>query len=162
MFCENKSICFFGDSNTNEGKYISYLREFFSKNQIRVHLFNNGIGGTRIDMLKNIVEEELDMYTPDFAVLSYGTNDLGIWLYGKDRVLDEEDKLEIERRINLYAESLENMVKLLKSKNIMPIVFSPFCVNENITEREEGFYKIAENYNGKIEELREKILALKF
>ena len=136
MSFENKSIFFFGDSNTNVGTYISYLREYFLDKKAKVHFFNNGIGGARIDMLPNIIEEELDYFKPDYAVLSYGVNDLGIWFYGKDRVLDDEDKLEIERRVNAYKENLEYCIKYLKDRKIIPIVFSPFCVDENITERE--------------------------
>ena len=53
-----------------------------------------------------------------------------------DSAKEETAKLKAERQhfIDVYKTSLENIVLNLKNRGIIPIVCSPFCVNEHIIE----------------------------
>ena len=134
---ENKTLFFFGDSITNDGGFLTQMRGCLLKTENRVFLFNKGVGGARAGILRYLLEEELSFLKPDYAVLSYGVNDLGIWLYRNDRQLTEDDLLDKEKRIQEYRENVLLAVQALKRKNINPIICSPFCVNEQIVERED-------------------------
>ena len=133
----NKSIFFFGDSITNGGAFLAQLRGYFLENNQHVAVYNKGIGGARADMLRYLLAEELSFFKPDYAVLSYGVNDLGIWLYRSGEQLSQAQEDEKEKRIEIYAESVLLAVRDLKQRVIIPIICSPFCVNKDIVERED-------------------------
>lgn len=134
---ENKTIFFFGDSITSGGSFLTQLRGFFYEKGKHVAIFNKGIAGARADFFDYILGEELSFLKPDYAVLSYGVNDLGIWLYKSGRELSKEEQQEKENRIKIYSKSILSVVQELKKQGITPIICSPFCVNEDITERED-------------------------
>ena len=131
----NKSIFFFGDSITNGGAYLTQLRGYFREKKQRIAIYNKGIGGAKVEILRYCLAEELSFFKPNYAVLSYGVNDLGIWLYRSGRQLTQAEEDEKEKRVKAYSENISFAVRELKERGIAPIVCSPFCVNENIFER---------------------------
>ena len=72
---ENKSIFFIGDSITEDGGFIQYLRAHFAATNRNIYLHNKGIPGGRMDMVQYSLDEELSSMRPDYAVVALGVND---------------------------------------------------------------------------------------
>ena len=130
-----RKIFFFGDSITADGRFFNYLRAFCVAKGIDIAFYNKGIAGYRADLLPIVLNEELSGEIPDFAVLSYGVNDLGVWLYDGRKTLTAEIIAERENRIKNYFSATERNVFALRERGITPIVASPFCVNDGIEEK---------------------------
>ena len=129
-----KSIYFLGDSITEAGGFIRFLRAHFLKKGVSVSLHNKGVPGARLDMVKFWLDEEFEGFTPDYAVVAYGVNDLRIGLYDAGKPVTDETAKDRQYFIDVYSESLPYLIKNLKGRGITPIVCSPFCVNQNIVE----------------------------
>lgn len=131
----NKKVAFVGASNISHGIFLNYLRSSLLGEDIR--LFNCGISGNRADMLPSVIEKELFLYEPDFCIITFGVNDMGIWLYDGEK--EENEALLRERNIRLdaYKKGLSESVEKLKLCGVVPIVASPFCVCREIEERKD-------------------------
>lgn len=133
---DNKTVFFIGDSNIAQPYFFEYLRADLITTGKKTYLYNKGIPGARMDMVLNSVDEEISVVKPDYVVLSFGGNDLGIWLYDAYSSITEKILSEREQRIDSYCSALENIIVYLRNKNIEPILMTPLCYNENITEKE--------------------------
>lgn len=134
---ENKTVYFVGDSNITQPFFLEYLRENLLHTKKRTYLYNKGVPGARMDMVKNYIDEEISVLKPDYVVLSFGGNDLGIWLYDAYNAVTDEVLSEREKRIQKYCNALECLIVDLKSKYVVPILMTPLCYNEDIVERQD-------------------------
>ena len=85
----NKSICFLGDSITEHGHYLYDIRSYFHNKPEKVFVHNCGTGGNRAIMAQYILDKEIEVYNPDFVVISFGVNDMGVWLYDSNKTVTE-------------------------------------------------------------------------
>ena len=173
----DKKICVVADSNLTRPYFLEYLRSAFLAENKRVYLYNNGIPGARMDMVMNCIEEEFAVEKPDYVLLSFGANDLGIWLY--DSTLDVTDEVLLERaaRNQSYLNAFEEVVDYLRAKGVEPILITPMCLDENLVEKEnittdkdnkekqligDSFFKRAtfRNINDGLQVLRDKGMEL--
>ena len=132
---KDKRICFLGDSITQHGYYIANMRWFIHHQKEKCILFNRGIGGNRADMAEHLLEKEVFLLNPDFCFVSFGVNDLGIWLY--DCFKQETKTLleEREQRNKKYFDGIRTIVRQCKARDIYPVVMTPFPVNELLEEK---------------------------
>ncbi len=135
MDIKNKRIVFLGDSITEHGHYLYNLRSYFHNNKINCEVYNRGIGGNRADMIEYLINEEVVAIKPDYCFICFGVNDLGIWLYDSFKTFDDKLLAERAERDARYINGMATAVKILKQNNIMPILMSPFLVNENLEEK---------------------------
>ncbi len=134
---ENKSFYFVSDSNLTNPYYLEYLRSACKKTGKKVFFRNKGVPGARMDMVQNCIEEELVVEKPDYVALSFGVNDLGIWLYDTTLEVTEELQKQRNERIANYLCALEENIVYLQARGITPILMTPICVDENVVEKEE-------------------------
>lgn len=134
---ENKTVYFVGDSNITQPFFLEYLRENLLQTQKITYLYNKGVPGARMDMVKNYIDEEISVLQPDYVVLSFGGNDLGIWLYDVYNAVTDEVLSERAQRIRNYCNAFEDLIVYFRSKNIVPILMTPLCFNEDIVERQD-------------------------
>ncbi len=134
----NKKICFLGDSIVQNGGFIACLRSYFYEQKCSKMplFFNCGLGGNRSNMAKDLLEDEVFSYQPEYCFVMYGVNDMGIWLY--DSALEETGDLLTERkqRDDMFLDGIKQAVQALKAKGIQPVIISPCAVNERIIEKE--------------------------
>ena len=132
-----KAIAFIGDSIIENGVFINYIRKSLKKSNIENYIFNKGYPGFRMDIAHVPLEEDFDLRVPDYAVICFGINDIGIWLY--DSYKEENETLIKERneRMKKYEDSLPKLIDKLRKYSVTPIIASPFCVDSDITERED-------------------------
>ena len=136
MDFEGKSLFFIGDSITEGGGFFTYLRAHFQKTGRKIFLHNKGIPGFTTKLTKTSIEEDLSLYTPDYAVISFGCNDVMPCLYDSRCELTEKwQALRLQRKEE-YKEGIVYLTRVLRERGITPIFCSPFCVNENIVESE--------------------------
>ena len=134
---KSKRICFLGDSITQHGYYIANMRWFVHNQKEKCIFFNRGIGGNRADMAEYLFEKEVVSLNPDFCFVSFGCNDLGIWLY--DCFKQETDTLLAERnkRNQRYFDGIKTIVQMCKARGIKPVLVTPCPVNEFLEEKSD-------------------------
>lgn len=128
---KGKKICIVGDSLTEHGHYVAYMRAAMKgAGDLGFSVYNCGIGGNRSDMVKALVKEDVLPYKPDYAAIFFGGNDLGIWLY--DARKRETPPLLEERkaRLNTYERGMYEAIDALQKEGISPIIFSVAAVSE--------------------------------
>ncbi len=133
----NKTICFVGDSITYNGKFLYDLRAYFQGKNDKPLFFNRGASGNRSIMAKAIFDGEIKGMNPDYAVINFGVNDAGIWLYDSLKQETEELLKKRKDRNDEYFKGFREIISTIKERGIEPIISSPFPVNELITESEE-------------------------
>ncbi len=141
---KDKTIAFFGDSIAEQGYFCYNVRSRLREVGERVRVFNRGVGGTRAVMAKYMLEEEVYPLKPDVVFVSYGANDIGIWLYDAKKAETTELLEKRRARDEEYLASLREIVLALKARGITPICQTPYPVNERLLER-EGIDTIADN-----------------
>ena len=132
-----KTIVFLGDSNTEHGHYIKYLRAYFHGKKEKCTFFNRGTGGNRAVMAPYILDEEIKELTPDYICISFGGNDLGYWLYDARKVVTPALIAERNKRNYEFFEGYKSTVKAIKERGITPIIFSPFAKDELLFEKDD-------------------------
>ena len=127
-----KSIFFIGDSITANGTFLKYLRAYFEATGRNIFLHNKGIPGGTAAISCRALDEELNGYTPDFAVISLGINDIRYWEYSSSS--EAAARLRIR---DYYIENLLSLCRELRGRGVIPILCSPFCVNRQMSEAEQ-------------------------
>lgn len=126
---EGKSIFFIGDSITADGLFLQYLRMHFKKTGHRIFLHNKGIPGGTTYLVGKALDEELADFTPDYAIVALGVNDMWYWEYDANPVVTDEFELRRATHKRVYMEGLASLVLRLQERGITPILCSPFPVN---------------------------------
>lgn len=126
-------ICFLGDSITAHGIWISEVIEYFLQNykDLEIEFFNCGISGSqgRLVSIKDRLYCDFLNYFPNYAVIMFGTNDVGPYLYNsKDET--QERIIQREKRIYEYKDSMESLIELCIKRNITPIICTPTPYDE--------------------------------
>ena len=136
---DNKKICCLGASITQNGGYIACLRSYFSQKNTKEmpYFFNRGLGGNRAIMVKALFSEEIASLKPDYCLILFGLNDMGIWLYDSNKEETAELLQERKERDDLFYKGIFETVKALKEQGIKPILISTLAVNERLIERED-------------------------
>lgn len=132
----NKTIAVIGDSITQHGKHFYYLRSYFSQSKEKCYLYNRGTGGNRVVMFPYLFEEEIKELNADFVMISYGVNDLGVWLYDYTKPVTQELLEKRKARNDEFFAGYKKAIETVKAHGAIPIVLSPFAVDEFIVEKE--------------------------
>ena len=132
-----KTIYFLGDSITAHGHYIYNLRSYFHKNCQKCFVYNRGTGGNRVIMSQYILDDEIKGKQPDYVIVCFGANDLGIWLYDSKKKVTPELLKNRKARDDEYFLGYRIIVKMIKERGAIPVIMSPFAVDQLLTERED-------------------------
>lgn len=139
-----KKICFLGDSITNQGYYLYNLRSAFQGKEEKCHVFNRGVAGNRAIMAQHILEDEIFWINPDYVVVCFGVNDLGIWLYDKFVPVTDELLAKRKARDDEYLHANEILIDKFNERGIKTIIMSPYAVDELLTES-DAIYTVPDN-----------------
>ena len=132
-----KTIVLLGDSITEHGFYTYNLRSYFQGKEEKCYIFNRGTGGNRAVMAPYILSDEIRELKPDYIVISFGANDIGIWLYDARKVVSDKLLLERKLRDDEYYVSIAKIVDEVKERGITPIIMSPFAMDELLFEKDD-------------------------
>ena len=132
-----KTFVVLGDSNTEHGHYIKYLRAYFHEKKEKCYFFNRGTGGNRAVMAPYLLEPEIKELKPDYVCISFGGNDIGYWLYDARKTVTPALIAERKKRDYEFFEGIKSTIMAVKEKGITPIVFSPFAKDELLFEKDD-------------------------
>jgi len=88
-------------------------------------------------MAPYILDDEIRELKPDYIAVSFGANDIGIWLYDGRKVQSEKLAAEKKLRDDEYYESCAKIVDQIKARGIKPIIMSPFAMDELLFEKDD-------------------------
>lgn len=134
---EGKSIFFIGDSITANGSFVHKLRLHFKNTGKKIYLHNKGIPGGTAELVHTVLGEELYSLTPDYAVISFGANDVGYWEYRRETLNTEALTSMRYERLSTYKENYVSLTRKLCERGIMPILCAPFPLNPCISAQGE-------------------------
>ena len=132
-----KTLCLIGDSILEHGFYTYNLRSYFQNAKEKCYVFNRGVAGNRAIMAQYILEDEVFWLNPDYAVICFGANDLGIWLYDSLKPVTEEVLQKRKLRDDEYIKAHEILIDKLSEKGIKPIIMSPYSMNSLLVENDD-------------------------
>ncbi len=133
---KGKTIAVLGDSITESGKQFYYLRSYFQNSNEKCYFYNRGTCGNRAVMFPYLFDDEIKQLNADYVMISYGVNDLGVWLYDNLKPVTSELLRKRKLRDDEYFESYYKAIQTVKDYGAVPIVLSPFAVDEYIIEKE--------------------------
>lgn len=144
IFKANDRLVIYGDSITEQRMYSRYMQQylFCRYPELKLNAYNAGWGGDRAPGGLNRLERDVLVLNPNVVTLFFGMNDGG---YNKlnDDVL------------KAYKDGTEGIIKALQAKNVMPVVFTPGCVDPD----KQASLK-TNNYNDTLEALGKAALEL--
>ncbi len=132
---KDKKIAFLGDSILAHAYYLNDMRAFMHTQKDRCYLFNRGIGGNRADMIDCLMQDEVFAIKPDYCVICFGGNDVGVWLYDSFKEVTPELLKDREKRNESHRQGIKRFVKYCKQKGIIPILMSDYATNELLEEK---------------------------
>lgn len=131
-FRDGETVCFAGDSITQDGTYIELLNNYYQSRypERRVRLVNCGVGGDTLFDLIPRLESDVLAHKPDWIFVMIGTNDMNRRLYG-----DGKNGADYERRRAVCRERFgrklnELLERLKKSGGGRVVLMSPPCYDE--------------------------------
>ncbi len=138
-FDDGTTICFIGNSITQDGRYHKVLNTFYSTRYpgSDVRFVGCGVGGeTAGDMIVRF-ERDVMPHRPDYAFLMTGMNDVVEELYLCDIEIDDEVLDAREEAISKYKDLVTQLVDMLQSRGITPILMTPTIYDQSaVIERE--------------------------
>lgn len=132
---KNKRIVFLGDSIAHDGGFCYNIRSALREAGESAEIFNRGVGGTRAVMAKYMLDEEVFPLSPGVVFISFGVNDLGVWLYDSKKEVTPEILEKRRLRDEEYIASMRDIVLALEERGITPICQTPYPVNELLIEK---------------------------
>lgn len=136
-------ICFFGDSITHNGWWISEIYQYFTDNypELNTMFFNCGVAGTQAKNANQKDRMYCDLFNffPKYVVVMFGMNDVDTHLYDPLCTEDNKEK-ERKQRIAEYRNSLDNIINLCKKENAIPIICTPTPYDEYNLFESPNFY----------------------
>ena len=131
-----KTLCFIGDSILEHGHYTYNLRSYFQSKDEKCYVFNRGVAGNRAIMAQYILDDEVFFLNPDYAIICFGGNDLGVWLYDSLKEITPELLNKRKVRDDEYIKAHEILINKLRERGVEPIIMSPYAVDSFIVEKE--------------------------
>jgi len=145
----NKTVCFFGDSITQNGTYIKELFQVYldsDKEMGRIEMYNVGIPGDTASGGLNRIDSELMGYNPDIVVIMFGMNDISGGNYKKGEY-NEEIEARRQAQLDAYEGNMRAIVDKLLGYGVEVILCTPTPyddVTDTVYERSVGLAKCAE------------------
>ena len=132
MFKDKDVVCFLGDSITASGLWMAEVYQFLKKEH-KIKCYNCGVSGSSAEKAVGYLYSECLIHSPNYVVLMFGMNDLGLFLYTKDKVESEELKKQREEWFSIHKQKYEEIIKSCKDFGAEVIVCLPTPYDE-ITE----------------------------
>ena len=145
----NKTVCFFGDSITQNGTYIKELFQVYldsDKEMGRIEMYNVGIPGDTAAGGLNRIDSELMGYNPDIVAIMFGMNDISGGNYKKGEY-SEEIEARRQAQLDQYEANMRAIVDKLLGYGVEVILCTPTPyddVTDTVYERSVGLAKCAE------------------
>jgi len=146
MFKDGDIVCFIGDSITAKDLCMSEVYQYLRK-KYKIKCYNCGVSGATATQAVNYLHSECLIHNPDYVVVMYGMNDLGLWLYW-DSCQEENIEEKRRERIELHKKNYEEIIKQCIDFGTKVIV----CLPTPYDELSESPAEVAHGYQNVLEE----------
>ena len=130
----NKLIACVGASNTQGGEWVYAMRGYVKTQTEKCYFLTRGVAGNRASLAKYMVDEDVFCDKPDYAIISFGANDLGIWLYEEEKGETPEILEERAKRNKDHFDSIVEIFDRCVERGITPIYATAAAMNERLVE----------------------------
>ncbi|WP_127132717.1 SGNH/GDSL hydrolase family protein [Pseudoflavitalea rhizosphaerae] len=127
IFPDGAKVCFVGNSITQAGEYLHYIRGFYATRfpDQKVEFINCGISGDVTGGILARMQPDIMVHKPDYAVIMIGMNDVNRPLYaarfnGIDSIREKK-----EMALATYKENLSQIVKYLVDNKVKVVLQKP-------------------------------------
>ena len=127
LFPDKSTVCFVGNSITQNGEYIHYIRSYYATRYParQVKMFNCGISGDVTGGILARMQPDIMARKPDYAVIMIGMNDVNRPLYdARNNGIDSIQKKKAEA-LATYKANLTKIVAYLVEKKVKVILQKP-------------------------------------
>lgn len=134
-FKNNQTICFIGNSITQDGRYHMLLQTYFATRypSIKLNYFNCGISGDVAKGMLDRFDNDILIHKPDYAFLMVGMNDIMSYLYDPTLKIDQKILDKRQKALENYFIRTEKLATKLINNNITPIFLTPSIYDQTST-----------------------------
>lgn len=127
VFPDKANVCFVGNSITQNGEYLHYIRTFYATRfpEKQVNFFNCGISGDVTGGILNRLEGDIMIHRPDYAVIMIGMNDVNRPLYSAKRANEDSIEYKKQQALLTYKTNLEKIIRYFLDKKVKVILQKP-------------------------------------
>ncbi len=125
-FKDGDRVVFLGNSITDGGHYHSYIWLYYMTRfpDMRLTVFNSGIGGDRAENMFNRLDGDVFNKRPTVIITTFGMNDTGYFEYNEPGAEDYADR-KVKESHDWFAK-IEERYKKLPNTNIVLMGSSPY------------------------------------
>lgn len=126
-FPANTNVCFVGNSITQNGEYLHYIRSFYATRfpDKQVNFFNCGISGDVTGGILARMEPDIMVNKPDYAVIMIGMNDVNRPLYSAKRAGEDSIAYKKAQALATYKSNLEKIIRYFLDHHVKVILQKP-------------------------------------
>ena len=127
VFPDGAKVCFVGNSITQAGEYVHYIRGFYATRypDQKVEFINCGISGDVTGGILARMQPDIMVHKPDYAVIMIGMNDVNRPLYAARFNGIDSIRQKKETALATYRENLSQIVKYLVDNKVKVILQKP-------------------------------------
>lgn len=124
-FPDNSRVCFIGDSLTAWNQVLSRVVDYYRNNfpDSNIKFYNCGTPGARVLFSLQNFENDIAVYKPTHAVISFGINDAHIGYFAYPRGQERYEKLK--QAYEVYKRDLRILCEKLEALNVEITVCTP-------------------------------------
>lgn len=143
-FKNNQTICFIGNSITQDGRYHMLLQTYFATRypSIKLNYFNCGISGDVAKGMLDRFDKDILIHKPDYAFLMVGMNDIMSYLYDPTLKVDHKILDKRQKALENYFIRTEKLGTKLINNNITPIFLTPSIYDQTSTLQTTNLFGI--------------------
>ncbi|QEC40555.1 SGNH/GDSL hydrolase family protein [Pseudobacter ginsenosidimutans] len=127
VFPDGAKVCFVGNSITQAGEYLHYIRGFYATRypEQKVEFINCGISGDVTGGILARMQPDIMVHKPDYAVIMIGMNDVNRPLYAAR--FNGIDSIQQKKKMALaiYKDNLSQIVKYFVDHKVKVILQKP-------------------------------------
>ena len=128
-FQKGSTVCFLGDSITQNGGWIRRIYQHYRRENIPCKLYNCGVGGDAANRAYFRLEETVFCYEPDHVVIAFGMNDSGYTGF-REAPITEKDILNRRRLQDNCIQFLRLMGQRCLERGIAVTYCTPTLTDE--------------------------------
>lgn len=126
-FKDGQTVCYIGNSITQAGTYHMLLQAYYATRfpGNKVKFISCGVSGDNAPGMIDRFEKDILIHKPDYAFLMTGMNDMYSELFSPRIKIDSVLLAKREGTLKKYQSHTNNLVELLITNNIKPILMTP-------------------------------------
>ena len=137
-FAPGSTVCFLGDSITQNGGWIRRIYEHYRREGIGCRIYNCGVGGDTAEHAIWRLEETVFCYAPTHVVVAFGMNDCAYGVF-KNEPLTEKWVIYRRRRQDNCIHYLRLIAQRCLERNIAVTLCTP-TLPDALTNLEQTLY----------------------